>query len=130
MLPLKSQGHGFLRGAPVVLALAASIAGFVATATDASGQTGVPGAPTDVAVYIYSSQQLEVRWSSTDATSTDSFKVQWKSGSQDFVSCRQLTSYPATPTGRDAIEVEVARTISPADGGLTTGRPIVSGMTW
>ena len=50
---------------------------------------------TDVAVYTYRSQQLEVRWSSSDASSTDSYKIQWKSGSQEFNSSRQLTSSPA-----------------------------------
>ena len=39
---------------------------------------------------------LKVRWSSSDAASTTSFKVQWKSGSEVFDSTRQITSDPAT----------------------------------
>ena len=62
----------------------------------ASAQTDVPDAPTDVAVYTYKSQQLEVRWSSSDAASTTSFKVQWKSGSEEFSSSRQISIDPAT----------------------------------
>ena len=61
---------------------AALTATFLATATVAFAQTAVPDAPTDIAVYIYSSQKLEVRWSSSDAASTTSFKVPWKSSSQ------------------------------------------------
>ena len=62
----------------------------------ARAQTDVPDAPTDVAVYTYKSQQLEVRWSSSDAASTTSFKVQWKSGSEEFSSSRQISIDPAT----------------------------------
>ena len=54
-----------------------------------------PDAPTAVAVYSVESEKLEVRWSSSDA-STTSFKVQWKSGSEEFDSSRQLSSDPAT----------------------------------
>ena len=72
------------------------MATLIAKATEAFAQTDVPDAPTDVAVYIYSSQTLEVRWSSSDAADTTSFKIQWKSGSQEFDSSRQITSDPST----------------------------------
>ena len=60
-----------------------------------SAQSQVPEAPTAVAVYSIESQKLEVRWSSSDSASTTSFKVQWKSGSEEFDSSRQLSSDPA-----------------------------------
>ena len=44
-----------------------------------------------MAVYIYSSQTLEVRWSSSDAADTTSFKIQWKSGTEDYDTSRQVT---------------------------------------
>ena len=37
-----------------------------------------------------------MRWSTSDATNTTSFKVQWKSGSQDYDTSRQVTSDPST----------------------------------
>ena len=95
-LPLKSHGHRLLRGVLSALALPASIAIFLAVATETFAQTDLPDAPTDVAVYTYSSGKLEVRWSSTDAESTDSFKIQWKSGSEEFDSSRQNSVDPAT----------------------------------
>ena len=92
----KSHGHRFLRGVLSALPLSASIAIFLAAATETFAQTDLPDAPTDVAVYTYSSGKLEVRWSSTDAESTDSFKIQWKSGSEEFDSSRQNSVDPAT----------------------------------
>ena len=67
----------------------------------ASAQTPVPDAPTAVAVYSIESEKLEVRWSTSDAASTTSFKIQWKSGSEEFDSSRQLTSDPATSIESD-----------------------------
>ena len=96
VLSLKSYGHGFLRGVLFVLALAALIATLLATTPAASAQTQVPDAPTAVAVYSIESQKLEVRWSTSDASSTTSFKIQWKSGAEEYDSSRQLTSDPAT----------------------------------
>ena len=55
-----------------------------------------PDAPTAVAAYSIRTTELEVRWSTSDASSTTSFKIQWKSGSEEFDSSRQLTSDPAT----------------------------------
>ena len=72
------------------------LAAFLLDGGWASAQADVPDAPTDVAVYTYKSQQLEVRWSSSDAASTTSFKVQWKSGSDEFSSSRQISIDPAT----------------------------------
>ena len=96
VLSLKSHGQGFLRGVLFILALAASIATLLATTPAASAQTQVPDAPTAVAVYSIESQKLEVRWSTSDASSTTSFKIQWKSGAEEYDSSRQLTSDPAT----------------------------------
>ena len=90
-----------LWGALFILALAASVAIFLATATGAFAQTDVPDAPTDLAVYSIETQKLEVRWSTADAADTTSFKVQWKSGSEEFDSTRQLTSDPATSIESD-----------------------------
>ena len=96
VLSLKSHGRRFLRGVLFVLALAALIATLLATTPAASAQTQVPDAPTAVAVYSIESQKLEVRWSTSDASSTTSFKIQWKSGAEEYDSSRQLTSDPAT----------------------------------
>ena len=95
-LSLKSHGHTVLRGVLFVLALVASLATLLATATAALAQADVPDAPTAVAVYSIESQKLEVRWSTSDAASTTSFEIQWKSGSEEFDSSRQLSSDPAT----------------------------------
>ena len=89
MLSRKSHGHRFLRGVLFVLALAASIATLFAITSEAFAQTDVPDAPTAVESYSYSSQKLQVRWSSSDAASTTSFKIQWKAGSEEFDSSRQ-----------------------------------------
>ena len=96
MLSLKPHGRRFLRAVLLILALAVSIATILAITRSVYAQTDVPDAPTDVAVYTYKSQQLEVRWSSSDAASTTSFKVQWKSGSEEFSSSRQISIDPAT----------------------------------
>ena len=96
MLSLKSQGHRLLRGILFALALASSFATLLAITPEVFAQTDVPDAPTAVAVYSIESQKLEVRWSSSDATSTTSFKIQWKSGAEEYDSSRQLTSDPAT----------------------------------
>ena len=100
-MPQKSNWQEFFPGVLLLLALAASIATFFAITPRAFAQSGVPDAPTAVAAYSIESQKLEVRWSSSDATSTDSFKIQWKSGSEEFDSSRQLTSDPATSIESD-----------------------------
>ena len=55
-----------------------------------------PAAPTAVAVYSTTSTKLEVRWSSSDFANTTGFKVQWKSGNQDYGTSRQVSVDPAT----------------------------------
>ena len=93
---LKSHRHQFLRGSLVSPLLAALIATFLVTASVAFAQTEVPDAPTAVAVYTIESRKLEVRWSTSDAASTTSFKIQWKSGAEEYDSSRELSSDPAT----------------------------------
>ena len=95
MRALRLRGRHALRGVLFVLALAASIVA-LATATEALAQTDVPDAATNVEVYSLRTTELEVRWSTSDATNTSSFKVQWKSGSQDYDTTRQVTSDPST----------------------------------
>ena len=101
LLPRTCSGHWFLRGVLFVLVLAASIATLLAATPVAFAQTEVPDAPTAVAVYSIETQKLEVRWSTSDAGSTTSFKIQWKSGSEEFDSSRQLNSDPATSIESD-----------------------------
>ena len=62
----------------------------------AAAKAEVPGAPTALAVYSTTSGELEARWSSSDFASTSSYKVQWKSGSQEYDSARQDSIDPAT----------------------------------
>ena len=80
----------------VACAFLSVLAAFLLDGGWARAQTDVPDAPTNMAVYNYKSEQLEVRWSSSDAASTTSFKVQWKSGSEEFNSSRQISIDPAT----------------------------------
>ena len=83
----------------------------------AFAQSQTPDAPTAVAVYSIESQKLEVRWSSSDS-STTSFKIQWKSGSEGFDSSRQVSSDPAT-------SIESVQSTSAGDRYKTT----LSGLT-
>ena len=100
-LCLKSHRHRFLRGVLFVVALATLTTTALATTSRAFAQSDVPDAPTAVAVYSIESQELEVRWSTSDAANTTSFKIQWKSGSEEFDSARQMTSDPATSIESD-----------------------------
>ena len=52
VLSLKSHRHRYWRGVLFVIAVAASVAAVLATATDAFAQTEVPDAPTAVAVVL------------------------------------------------------------------------------
>ena len=79
------------RGVVAGLVVAGSVVVFLLVAPVALAQSDVPDAPTAVAVYSIETQKLEVRWSSSDS-STTSFKVQWKSGSEMFDSSRQVSS--------------------------------------
>ena len=83
-------GGLLLRGVVFVLVLLGSVVAFCAISPVALAQSDVPDAPSAVAVYSVESQMLEVRWSSSDS-STTSFKVQWKSGSEEFGSSRQVS---------------------------------------
>ena len=96
MLLLKSNRRRLMRAAFIALPLAASVAVFLAITPRASAQADVPDAPTAVAVYSIESQKLEVRWSTSFGASITAFKIQWKSGSEEFDSSRQITSDPAT----------------------------------
>ncbi len=98
MPSMKSRELRLFPGVLYVLALAASVAAFMAAANEVLAQADVPDAPTDVEVYTYRSGQLEVRWSSSDTTSATSFKIQWKSGSEEFDSSRQISIDEATST--------------------------------
>jgi len=89
------------RGFLLALAVVGTLAAVTISHPSAFAQTDVPASPTEVAVYTYKSEQLEVRWSTSDAASTTSFKVQWKSGSEEFDSSRQVTSDPATSIESD-----------------------------
>ena len=82
-------------GVVFALVLLGSVVAVLVISPVAFAQSLGPDAPTAVAVYSVESEKLEVRWSSSDA-STTSFKVQWKSGSEEFDSSRQLSSDPAT----------------------------------
>ena len=84
---------------PQVLAIGLFLAGLAAFFLDVSwagAQAPKPETPTAVAVYsivtgntfVTVSDELEVRWSSSDSTVTD-FKIQWKSGEQEYESSRQ-----------------------------------------
>ena len=55
-----------------------------------------PAAPAALAAYGTRSQELEVRWSSSDYAAVTGFKVQWKSGTQEYDSTRQAVADPAT----------------------------------
>ena len=113
-------GVGLLwRGVVAGLVVLGSVVVFLLVAPVALAQSDVPDAPTAVAVYSIESEKLEVRWSSSDSSVT-SFKIQWKSGSEEFDSSRQVTSDPAT-------SIESAQSTSAGDryketiSGLTDG---------
>ena len=55
-----------------------------------------PGAPEAVQVYVYVTGKLEVRWSSVDFDSVTGFKVQWRSGDQEWDASRSDEVDPAT----------------------------------
>lgn len=88
----KPNGTRFLWSILLALGVLVAIVPFVAPA--ALAQTDTPDAPTDVKVYTLRSQQLDVRWSSSDTGSTTSFKIRWKSPTEAFDSSRELASDP------------------------------------
>ena len=75
-----------------------------------------PGAPTAVAAYSTTSQNLEIRWSSSDFAVTTGFKVQWKSGSQNYDSSRQTSVDPATSLVSDSSTTSSRRYKYPLTG--------------
>ena len=90
-------GGGLLRvGVVVVLVVSGLVVAVSLGIPAALAQSLVPDAPTAVAVYSIDFRTMEVRWSSSDAASTTSFKIQWKSGSEEFDSSRQVSSDPST----------------------------------
>ena len=101
MLPQSSRSQLVGRGVVLALAVTGSLAALAAITPTAAAQTDVPDAPTAVAVYSIETQKLEVRWSTSDAANTTSFKIQWKSGSEEFDSSRHMTSDPATSIESD-----------------------------
>ena len=67
---------------------------------DARAQTPEPPeAPESVAVYSITDQMLEVRWSSSDFAATTGYKVQWKSGDEEYDPARQVWVDPKWYTG-------------------------------
>ncbi len=64
--------------------------------TAVAAAAAVPGTLESVAVYSIDHQKLEVRWSSSDYAATTGFKVQWKSGNEDYDASRQELAEPAT----------------------------------
>ncbi len=79
----------------MALALSGSVVAVLVNASEAFAQSLAPEAPTAVAVYSIETQKLEVRWSSSDSSIT-MFKVQWKSGSEEFDASRQVSADPTT----------------------------------
>ena len=79
------------------------------------------GAPESVAAYSITSGKLEVRWSTSDFAATKGFKLQWKSGSQEYDSSRQLT----VPWGTHMLAywswTETSRRYKYVIGGLNNG---------
>ena len=88
--------------------------------TVVTAEAAVPGAPTSLAVYSTTSEELEARWSSSDYAATTSFKVQWKSGDQEYDSSRQ-TSINLTTSRVRAYWKESIRRYKHAITGLTNG---------
>ena len=68
----------------------------VTNETPAPVNVPAPEAPESVAAYSIDDQELEVRWSSSDYAATTGFKVQWKSGTEQYDSSRQAAADPAT----------------------------------
>ena len=83
-------------------------------------EAALPGAPTSLAVYSIRSGGLEARWSSSDFAATNGYKVQWKSGDQEYDSSRQ-TSIDPTTSRVDAYRNESFRRYKHTITGLTNG---------
>ena len=55
-----------------------------------------PPAPEEVQVYVYVTGKLEVRWSAAESASITGFKVQWRSGTEEWDESRSDEADPAT----------------------------------
>ena len=55
-----------------------------------------PEAPEAVQVYVYVTGKLEVRWSAAESASITGFKVQWRSGTEEWDESRSDEVDPAT----------------------------------
>ena len=83
-------------------------------------EAAAPGAPTSVAVYSTEAEELEVSWSSSDFAATIGYKVQWKSGTEDYAALRQASADPATSLVA-ASSSTTTRRYEHAISGLTDG---------
>ncbi len=83
-------------------------------------EAAAPGAPTSVAVYSTEAEELEVSWSSSDFAATIGYKVQWKSGTEDYAALRQASADPATSLVAASSSTTTRRN-EHATSGLTDG---------
>ena len=88
--------------------------------TVVTAEAAAPGAPTSVAVYSTEAEELEVSWSSSDFAATIGYKVQWKSGTEDYAALRQASADPATSLVA-ASSSTTTRRYEHAISGLTDG---------
>ena len=88
--------------------------------TVVTAEAAAPGAPTSVAVYSTEAEELEVSWSSSDFAATIGYKVQWKSGTEDYAALRQASADPATSLVAAASSTTTRR-YEHAISGLTDG---------
>ena len=96
-LPMSGSAVMLARHASFVLGCLALCVALI-SASSAQAQTPpatAPAAPTAVAVYGFISQELRVLWSTADYANTTGFKIQWKSGAQEYDSSRQAAAAPA-----------------------------------
>ena len=88
--------------------------------TVVTAEAAAPGAPTSVAVYSTEAEELEVSWSSSDFAATIGYKVQWKSGTEDYAALRQASADPATSLVASSSSTTTRR-YEHAISGLTDG---------
>ena len=107
-----------LRPAPRGVRLMTAVT--VVLLTVVTAEAAAPGAPTSVAVYSTEAEELEVSWSSSDFAATIGYKVQWKSGTEDYAALRQASADPATSLVAAASSTTTRR-YEHAISGLTDG---------
>ena len=88
--------------------------------TVVTAEAAAPAAPTSVAVYSTEAEELEVSWSSSDFAATIGYKVQWKSGTEDYAALRQASADPATSLVASSSSTTTRR-YEHAISGLTDG---------